>query len=392
MISFPNSSPSSEIPTRALTLEEMIAQNDAEIDEAIRKGTVDYSVLYDDDEDKEPFEDNFDESSDEQVDYEEIEEERKSWAKKKKRHGHATLKRNNYDDLNLYSDDMVLLAKIEQRKFNWYLKRGLAEQINENSIKLVFKPKGYGHTDDAFYMSKIDNICVACGIDKDLTRHHIVSFEYRKNMPEFVRSHSSHDICLLCAHCHEEYETEAFKLRKQISEQFNSPLGGVGMTKNLHYAAAKKAANALLKCRDILPSNRVQDLEKELRKFLKSWKECVSAVGDDARQTINTQNVLNEEEDSENPIPKEQLEMVLTVQVNDKTMFVSHGEGVIKAMKQQSANDEDYLNKLDAFCRMWRQHFVDVLQPKYMNPHWKVDKRIRRGEQDDPNKRILISE
>ncbi|KAF0978702.1 hypothetical protein FDP41_002522 [Naegleria fowleri] len=371
------------IYSRPLTLEEMIAQNDAEIDEAVRMGIVDYSVLYDDE--KEPFEDNFDESSsDEQVDFEEIEEERKSWAKKKKRHGHATLKRNNYDDLNLYSDDMVLLAKIEQRKFNWYLNKGLAEQINENSIKLKFKPKGYGHTDDAFYMSKMDNICVVCGTDKELTRHHIVSFEYRKCMPEFVRSHSSHDICLLCAHCHEEYETEAFKLRKQISEQYNSPLGGVGITKNLHYASAKKAANALLKCRDTLPRNRVEELEKGLRQFLKSWKQCTV--------TVEPSNNDNDEEDSEEPIPKHVLEMILTLQVNDKTMFVSHGEGVIKNLKQQSANDEDYLNKLDAFCRMWRQHFVDVLKPKFMSPHWKVDKRIRRGEHDDPNKRTLINE
>ncbi|EFC43608.1 predicted protein [Naegleria gruberi] len=388
--------------SRKLTLEEMIAQQDFEIDNNIKNNSVDYKFFFEEDEkdkvvgkneEKEQglFE-NMESDDEDDEDYFESEEERKYWEKQAKKmnpngesssnkraHGHATLSRNNYDDLNLYSDDMVLLAKIEQRKFNWYLKKGLAEQINENSIKLMFRPKGYGHKDDDFYLSKMENICVACGVDKELTRHHIISFEYRKHMPEFVRSHSSHDVCLLCAHCHEKYETEAFKLRKQISEKYGSPLGGVGMVKNVDFASAKKAANAILKSKDKMPANRVEELEYELRIFIKSCGKYSDPTDD-------------EDDDENDPIPQEILEDIASLQVTDTTLFQSHGEGVIKAMKESCKNDDEYLDKLDEFCIMWRQNFIDVLAPTHMSPHWKVDKKIRRSINDDPNRIQLITE
>ena len=355
-----------------LKLEEMIAFQDAEIDDSIRKGYVDKALeceIFGYDEDEEDSEEFWDE-----------EEEKKGWKAKKeyrRTHAHATLKKDNYDDLNLYSDDMILLAKIEMRKFSWYLKKGLAEQINEKSIKLKFRPKGYGHNNDMFYLSKIDNICVACGSDKDLTRHHIVSFEYRKHMPEFVRSHSSHDVCLLCAFCHERYETEAVKLRKEISEKYNAPLGGVGIIKKIECASAKKAANALYQHRQKLPPNRVKELEHELRLFISLWKQD---------ENSSTNNAEGDDENDEFEITNDQLRTILDLHVTDKTDFISHGELTITAMKQQSLNEEDYLDKLDSFCRMWRQHFIDILNPKYMNKYWQVDKKIKRSHNDDPNK------
>ena len=378
----PGGSNSSKKPT----LEEMLQQYEME---GLEEGKVDYGFFFEDD----PTGGNAtiaallegeDELFEEEDDEEMTEEEKLFWAKETKKqqrisqnkrsHGHATLKRQNYDDLNLYSDDNVLLAKIDQRKFDWYLKKGLGEKINESSIRLLFRPKGYGHKDDQFYLSKIENICVSCGSDQNLTRHHIVAFEYRKQMPEFVRSHSSHDVCLLCAACHEIYETRAFKLRKELAERYESPLGGVGIIKNLQVASAKKAANALLKNRDKIPPNRVEALENELRLFLKSMN-----LTEDNTVSDNT-------EDDE--ISEEQMISVLNLQATDTNSFVSHGEGVINAIKKISTSDDDYMNRLDDFCVMWRQHFVDSLKPQHMPKHWKVDKKIRKGELDDNNKII----
>jgi hypothetical protein len=40
--------------------------------------------------------------------------------------------------------------------------------------------------------------------------------------------HSSHDIVLLCAECHEIYETEATKFKKEISKKYSIPIDGQG--------------------------------------------------------------------------------------------------------------------------------------------------------------------
>ena len=45
--------------------------------------------------------------------------------------------------------------------------------------------------------------------------------------------------------------------------------------------------------------------------------------------------------------------------------FVSHGSEVVKRVSAEG--------KLEEFEKMWRKHFVDTMQPKFLPPLWSVD-------------------
>lgn len=44
--------------------------------------------------------------------------------------------------------------------------------------------------------------CVVCGKDNRISKFNVVPHSYRKFFPVDLKSHSSHDIVLLCTRCH----------------------------------------------------------------------------------------------------------------------------------------------------------------------------------------------
>ena len=64
------------------------------------------------------------------------------------------------------------------KKAQWYLTRGLAKQLGDDSIGLKFQPKGLGHHGDKYHLEEKMNICVCCGASQDLTMHHVGRWYY----------------------------------------------------------------------------------------------------------------------------------------------------------------------------------------------------------------------
>eukprot|EP00397_Hematodinium_sp_SG-2012_P011931 GEMP01012083.1.p1 GENE.GEMP01012083.1~~GEMP01012083.1.p1 ORF type:complete len:508 (+),score=105.59 GEMP01012083.1:52-1575(+) len=56
--------------------------------------------------------------------------------------------REVYGNCELTAPDGTLLAKCDERKLRWYLRKGLAELIGEKSIRLRFEPEGMKHYKD----------------------------------------------------------------------------------------------------------------------------------------------------------------------------------------------------------------------------------------------------
>ena len=54
-----------------------------------------------------------------------------------------------------------------------------------------------------------------------------------------------------------------------------------------------------------------------------------------------------------------------------------HGEKVVKAILK-TCEGNDY-TPLEDFIRMWRQHFVDALKPKYLPRGWNVEHKMQRS-------------
>ena len=133
----------------------------------------------------------------------------------------VTKDRKIYGNCQVLSPEGHLMFRCESKKANWYLKRDLADIITDEPlvIKLKFQPNGLGNHNKNYGLSEMENICVVCGSDEFLTRHHVVPICYRKYFPIEKKSHNFHDVLSVCAVCHESYEKFAFDFKLSLAHR-----------------------------------------------------------------------------------------------------------------------------------------------------------------------------
>lgn len=263
-------------------------------------------------------------------------------------------KRPIYDSCPIYAPDGELLCLVGEKKARWYVDRGLALPVAEGersalSIRLLFEPKGNGHAGDPFYTRPRPNVCAACGIREHLTLHHIVPYCYRRYFPETIKSHSCHDLVPLCLSCHHQYETEAMKLKKELAEEFNAPLDGIGRQWDENAAKMRSAASALLRSirgEAAIPPARVEELRRIVAE--RSGVEEIDLA------------FLESACDRE----------CYTVDAN----FKPHGLLVTAA-----------LDDVQAFVERWRGHFMTCVQPGHMPLYWRVDRAVHEPSRSPRN-------
>ncbi|OAE24805.1 hypothetical protein AXG93_1988s1090 [Marchantia polymorpha subsp. ruderalis] len=191
-----------------------------------------------------------------------------------------------YHNCRIYADDGRLLCFCDRRKLDWYVRRGLAEFIQEDppAVKLLFEPKG--RPDDEgndFYVQSKSNRCVGCGESSHYLRYRIIPSCYRQYFPEHLKSHRSHDIVLLCVDCHEAAHKAAENHKRRIAEQFGVPLfakvmdgdGGENEAvvpepesgKGVSPLRLKNASMALLLHGSKIPTQRREELEEVVKAF-----------------------------------------------------------------------------------------------------------------------------
>lgn len=129
-------------------------------------------------------------------------------------------KRTNllYGNISVYSMDGDLIFECDDKKSNWYLERNLAKKIGKNKIQLTFKNKGRGDEKEILEIER-RNVCAECGCGNIniLTKHHIVPYSFRKFLP---KDRKSILLIPLCSYCHDKYEIEASKFRKEICKKY----------------------------------------------------------------------------------------------------------------------------------------------------------------------------
>lgn len=263
-----------------------------------------------------------------------------------------------YDSCKLMHNG-TLLAHIPAKRRDWYLARGLARQLEDGAIELLFEPRGPGNAGDEFYLSDHLDRCVCCGAERELTKHHVVVREYRRHFPLAMKSRNSHDVVVLCVPCHDRYEIEAMKLKKQLARQYDAPLEGRGRSFDRETRRAQSHASALLHARDKLPKERVRELVTLLNEFLDG------AAYDP------------EHGDIPGHVLREILQREVVIDAEGK--YKSHGELLVGRLLEECQREgQCFIAELDKFCRMWRQHFVDVMNPRFLNEHWDVNRSAFR--------------
>lgn len=249
-----------------------------------------------------------------------------------------TLNRPPYGNYKVLNNDGDLMFRCDDRKANWYLHRGLARTVAQDTIQLTFDPKGPGHVGDHFFLQEKINKCVVCGSFDNLTKHHVVPRVYRRFFTDELKSHSSHDVVVLCIKCHEDYEEHAFRLKLIIAQENGIPVHGKGLRIDETLRRVRWAAGAIINHGHKIPAARKEELLQHLRNYY-------------GKQEIT-------EEDLENANSLDYLTM---------DGFIYHGKYVV-----------EHLTDIAAFVKRWRKHFFDTMSPKHLPPGWDLERSIWR--------------
>ncbi|CAH2208740.1 jg13959, partial [Pararge aegeria aegeria] len=123
-----------------------------------------------------------------------------------------------------------------------YVEKELADVVSKEPLKvrLRFEPAGRSVGDvGRYYQLTKENKCVVCGGQDSYIRKNVVPREYRKYFPEIMKEHSSHDVVLLCASCHQLSNMLDRTLRERLAELCDAPLSSHGHSRLTEDAVCK---------------------------------------------------------------------------------------------------------------------------------------------------------
>lgn len=331
-----------------------------------------------------------------------------------------------YHNCRIYAGDGRLLCYCDRKKLEWYVNKGLAEYIDEDppGVKLLFEPKGRPEDENnEFYILSKTNRCVGCGEKSHYLRYRVIPSCYRQHFPEYLKSHRSHDIVLLCVDCHEIAHRAAERHKHEVAEEFGVPLflGKVGGTtregksevkgsddangfEKISPLALRNAATALLRHGETLPSGRRVELESVVKTYYggrnfspeEFHAALLSCAGPRKQRRVLRRNgsqvVIPHGEVTESVTAKAESSYPLVGvpgadgkdlpatdcnQASNTSLLKAqrepvlghgpHGKKVVEMLLEQGGDDA-----IRAFLRSWRKVFVHALQPAFLPPGWDI--------------------
>jgi hypothetical protein len=250
-----------------------------------------------------------------------------------------------YQNILMQDPSGEILCGISKKKADWYLERNIAELIETESqiyIRLFKEPKGRGHAGDEYYTSKKENKCVVCGKDNHVCRFSIVPQAYRRLMPMNIKSHSSHDIVLLCQFCLRNatmaYDRFKHTLSKEMRVMYQAPQIEIDVELQL----VAKAALSLSKYAQYYNDEKKAPLIKKIKKHFN----------------------LSEEEE----LSQELIDQAAAIEYRKKLNNETHEEAVVKTLTTELEQQN--------FVIRWRTVFMTSMQPKFMPTGWKIEHKV----------------
>lgn len=107
----------------------------------------------------------------------------------------------------MLSHDGKPLSTVGSKRLEWYLSRGLAEEVDypdkrySRVIKLNFKNGNHGLARESD-IEIVQNRCVICGATEDLSRHHVVPYRVKCTYPKRYKDHTRFQCVLVCGPHH----------------------------------------------------------------------------------------------------------------------------------------------------------------------------------------------
>ncbi|XP_061551994.1 exonuclease 3'-5' domain-containing protein 2 [Phycodurus eques] len=260
--------------------------------------------------------------------------------------GYSARKSPLYDNCYLHAPDGQPLCTCDKKKAKWYLDKGIGVLQSEDPfvVRLLFEPSGRPDSQQDYYLTAKENLCVVCGRADSYIRKNIVPHEYRRHFPSEMKDHNSHDILLLCTGCHAASNVHDAALKQQLADAFAAPQGceeGVRPMEDPERRRVRSAARALLSAGGGLPQRRRDELRVLVKNFLNVGEERELTEEELRRAAALETRILNE-------------------------AYVPHGQKVVRAYGERGPHG---LMELE---RCWRQHFLSAMRPKHLPPLWCV--------------------
>lgn len=260
--------------------------------------------------------------------------------------GHPKLqcsKKHLYENGMMLGPDGRPLCRLDYKRLNWYITRGIADKVSDNplTIKLKFAPKGDGHSGEAFMIIDRENRCVVCGCSENLTRHHVVPHCYRRHMHRLVKRLVGYDLLPLCVHHHASYEEKVRSFTKELCTIYGVEMPSSKTTKEENDSIyAKGRAYTLIKHAHKIPADKILKIKESIAKFL--GKKIEELTDEDIAKMAAS-------------IPVKAERTHLAKSIVDKIPDI---EG------------------LHVFYRRWREHFVKTMNPQYLPEIWTIDRKV----------------
>ena len=208
-------------------------------------------------------------------------------------------------------------------------------------MQLNFDPSGRPFTDRDYYMTVKENRCVVCGKEEDYVKKMVIPRDYRRHFPSSLKDHLSHDVLLLCVSCHHTSELHDLQLKTKLAEEYSVPLNNTKTIEDKKLRRVRSAAKALASRDKEIPKERQTVLKNIVREFLQ---------GDE--------------------IDVEKLKALAKLGTSKENEFYvgSHGERIVKKLAENG--------NLKDFVKMWREHFLTTMKPKFLPDYWSVDHNL----------------
>lgn len=231
-----------------------------------------------------------------------------------------------YESISMIHPNGDFMCHVSKKRANWYINKGLANWVNVDSFKLKFSPNGYGNKHIPYYSQKLVDRCVVCGDDTvgNLNKHHVVPYVFRSRFPLNYKESNHHDILVVCLKCHAAYETEANRFKEQLAKNYNISI--------VSKVPKEKLYN------DKIISNRIL-LDK-----------------------INNGLILN--------VPLSRIEVIKSIAAKDLIQFTINEEPHWANILLDRFTES---NSLFDFIKLWRKHFLDTSNPKFLPKHWSIE-------------------
>ncbi|XP_051156640.1 exonuclease 3'-5' domain-containing protein 2 [Leptopilina boulardi] len=252
-----------------------------------------------------------------------------------------------YHNCYLQAPDGDTLCTCDRKKAEWYVAKELGQVVNEDpyTVKLKFEPSGRALGEVGQYYTQVKlNQCVVCGSDEKFVRKNVVPREYRKYFPLVMKAHQSHDVLLLCPSCHEVSNYHDVELRRRLSQMCDAPLPGPSTHSRDEIPRGWRRLQSAVKAlrgKAMIPAQRRKDLESYILSFT-GQREFSPMLLDVLHERLKNR-----------PEPK------IT------TKCEPHGLQVVRHFEKTDGG----LVELE---RLWREHFLTVMKPRFLPKLWSV--------------------